>query len=488
MALSGEFRLVKSLDKNIERISELFPVGKSFDIVTRELKFGSTRAYWMGINGMFDSEVMQLMLSDLQNPLFTKDDVIHNLEDYVTSKTSVSQISLEGDIRNVLKNVVSGPAAVLVDGFDKAIIIDLRKYPARSIEEPENEKVLRGAKDGFVETMLFNANLIRRRIRNFNLTFEINTVGNDSKSDVAIAYVGGIANEKLIDDVRTAINKVDVDSLTLGSKSLEELLVKKRWFNPLPSIQITERPDVACSYLEEGYVIVIVDNSPAVIILPGNIFQFSQSPEDYYRNPLTGNMFRLLRNVSVIISLYLLPVFLLIVGHMPDLTEKLSLISGEQLPGAIRLLCFVIFAEFGLDMLEYAASHSPGNLITPVSVVGGIVLGEMAVNMNWFSEEVLFYSAISLLTTFVISSHEFSDALRLYRVVLIILTGLLGIPGIIIASVLVIASILTTPSFAGAGYFWPLYPFNWPALKALIIRKTTISAQPDARKRKKTPY
>ncbi len=487
MSLDGEFGLVKSLDKNIERISELFPVGKSFDIVTREMNFGSTRAYWIGINGMFDSEVMQLMLSDLQNPIFTKDDVINNLEEYVTSKTSVAQMSLEGDIRKILKNVVSGPAAILVDGFEKAIIIDLRKYPVRSIEEPENEKVLRGAKDGFVETLLFNANLIRRRIRNFNLTFEINTIGNDSKSDVAIAYVGGIANEKLIDDVRTAIKKVDVDSLTLGSKSLEELLVKKRWFNPLPSIQITERPDVACSYLEEGYVLVIVDNSPSVIILPGNIFQFSQSPEDYYRNPLTGNMFRLLRNLSVIISLYLLPVFLLIVGHMPDLAEKLSLISDE-LPGAIRLLCFVIFAEFGLDMLEYASSHSPGNLITPVSVVGGIVLGEMAVNMQWFSEEVLFYSAISLLTTFVISSHEFSDALRLFRIVLIILTGLFGIPGIIIASILVIASVLTTPSFADSGYFWPLYPFNGPALKALVFRKTTISAQPDVRKRKKTPY
>ena len=198
-------------------------------------------------------------------------------------------------------------------------------------------------------------------------------------------------------------------------------------------------------------------------------------------------MFRLMRNLSVIISLYLLPVFLLIVGHMPDLAEKLSLISDE-LPGAIRLLCFVIFAEFGLDMLEYASSHSPGNLITPVSVVGGIVLGEMAVNMQWFSEEVLFYSAISLLTTFVISSHEFSDALRLFRIVLIILTGLFGIPGIIIASILVIASVLTTPSFADSGYFWPLYPFNGPALKALVFRKTTISAQPDVRKRKKTPY
>ena len=482
-----KINLVKSLDENIDTISRLFPIGKSFDVITREMKFGDTRVYWMGINGMFDNEVMQLALSNLQNPVFTGDDVISCLENYIAAKTSIAQLSLTDDVDTVLRSVVSGPVAILVDGFDKAIIIDLRKYPVRSIEEPENEKVLRGSKDGFVETMLFNTNLIRRRIRNNSLTFELKTVGNESKTDVAMAYVGSIASEELVNDVRNAIDGIDVDSLTLGSKSLEELLVKKRWYNPMPSIQITERPDVACSYLEEGYVLVIVDNTPSVIILPGNIFQFSQSPEDYYRNPLIGNSFRFLRNLSALISLYILPVFLLVAGYIPELSEKINLIE-ERGMGAFKLFLFILFAELGLDMLEYAASHSPGNLITPVSVVGGIVLGEMAVNMEWFTEEVLFYAAITLLTTFVINSHEFSDALRIYRVMLLILTGLLGIPGIIVGSILVIVSVVTTPSFGKGGYLWPLFPFEWESLKALIYRKHVLSAQPDRRKKSKTPY
>ena len=157
-----KINLVKSLDENIDTISRLFPIGKSFDIITREMKFGDTRVYWMGINGMFDNEVMQLALSNLQNPVFTGDDVISCLENYIAAKTSIAQLSLTDDVDTVLRSVVSGPVAILVDGFDKAIIIDLRKYPVRSIEEPENEKVLRGSKDGFVETMLFNTNLIRR--------------------------------------------------------------------------------------------------------------------------------------------------------------------------------------------------------------------------------------------------------------------------------------------------------------------------------------
>ena len=487
METYGQPKLVKSLDENIAFISKLFPIGTSFDIVTRELSFGKTRAYWIGINGMFDGEIMQIMLSNLQSAVFSKDSVVKDIEEYVQTKTNTPQLTLSNDIRAILKGVVSGTAAIIVDGFDKAMIIDLRKYPGRSIEEPENEKVIRGAKDGFVETMLFNANLIRRRIRNFNLTFELSEVGKDSKTDVAIAYVKGIANEKLISDVKKAVNEIKVDSLTMGTKSLQELLVKKRWFNPLPSIQITERPDVACSYLEEGYVLVLVDNNPTVIILPGNIFQFSQSPEDYYKNPITGTMFRFLRNAAVIISLYLLPVFLLIVGHMPELAEKLSLIKDGDI-SMIKLFCFIIFAEFGLDMLEYASAHSPQNLITPVSIIGGIVLGEMAVNMKWFSEEVLFYSAISLLTTFIISSHEFSDALRIYRILLLAAAGVGGLVGIVVATILLLVSVATTPSFGGKGYLWPLYPFDGKSLVALLFRRKTYKAQPDGRKKSKTPY
>ena len=430
---------------------------------------------------MYDSEVMQFILSDLQNPQYTQDCTIQKLHEYLSMKVSFGQTKLEKDMTVILNNVVSGPSAIFVDGFDEAIIVDLRKYPTRGISEPENEKVMRGAKDGFVETLLFNANLIRRRIRNYNLTFEMKTVGTDSKTDVAIAYVEDIVNKDLLNEVNEKIDKVKVNSLTLGQKSLEELIIKKRWFNPMPSVQVTERPDVACSYLMEGNVIVIVDNTPSVMILPGNIFQFLQSPEDYYKNPLTGNLFRFLRTICLLISLYLLPLFVTIAGHMPDISSQINLISEGEI-GPLKLLFFVIFVEFGLDLLQYTSSHTLGTLITPLSIVGGLVLSDIAINLEWFSEEVIFYAAITLLSTFMITSHEFCDALRIYRILLVICAGFFGIWGLLGGTVLVVASLVTTPTFAGKSYFWPLFPFDWRELRTLMFRITTQTAQPESKR------
>lgn len=489
----------RDIEQNIMMIQKALPVGKSFDIITREIYIGGTKAYFISINGMYNNEVMQLILSDLQREAVGNDENkssdnsfgIEDLQAYLKNRVSFGQVLLTKSLEEVVKNVVSGPSAIIVDGFREAVVLDLRKYPGRGISEPENEKVLKGAKDGFVETMLFNANMIRRRIRNPRLTFEMMSVGEDSKTDVALAYIGGIAKNELVDTIRTKIADIKADSLTLGSKSLEELLVKKRLWNPMPSFRVTERPDVACSYLFEGYVIIIVDNTPSVIVLPGNVFQFSQSPEDYYRNPITGNLFRMLRFASILISVYLLPVYMLLNAYMPDIMEKINLLSGnagrEPFESVVRLICYVLFAEFGLDMLEYSASHIPENLVTPVSIVGGVVIGEMAVNMKWFSEEVLFYAAITLLTTFVISNSEFSDALRIFRILLILMTGFFGIWGLVFGTALIILSVVTTPTIGSKSYIWPLVPLDIQSLYALIFRKTMSNSQPDIRKGNKTP-
>ena len=471
-------RISVNIDENIVLLKRLFPVGRSFDIVTRELCLGATRAYMVAINGMYNVDVMQMILSDLQNPEFYRSRNIRKLKDYIQAKTSFGQVSLCSDIDEILDNVVKGPAAIFVDGFDEAIVIDLRKYPSRSIEEPENEKVMRGAKDGFVETLLVNANMIRRRIRNFSLTFESGTIGSDSKTEVAMAYVGDRAKPWLLQSVRDKLDKIDVDALTLGYKSLEELIVKKRWFNPLPSIQMTERPDVACSYLMEGYVLLLVDNSPAALVLPGNIFQFSQNPDDYYNNPIVGNMFRFIRNICTLLSLYILPVYVLIACHLTDLASKMNIIENGR-TDVVELLLFIIFAEFGIDLLQYTSSHSHGALMTPISIVGGLVLSDTAIEMNLFSKEVLFYAAITLLSTYMISSHEFSDGLRLYRILLIVLSGFFGVYGMVAGTLLTIISVVTTPTFAGTSYLWPLIPFNKRALKAVVLRITTREAQPE---------
>ena len=468
--------LSTSLTENINYLKQTFPLGVSFDLITRDLYLGKTKAYWMGINGFCKVEILQQIFSDLQNPLYTKDDHIENIVHYMNAKIGYAQASLCSDWETIIRNLLSGPSVLFIDGFSQAIILDVRTYPTRGVEEPDTEKVTRGARDGFVETLLFNTNLIRRRIRSPKLTFEIRNIGTSGQTDVAIAYVGDLVEQELLNRVKTAIQNLSVTSLTMGVKSLEELLIKKSWLHPLPSIQITERPDVACSYLMEGYILLIVDNSPAVMILPCNIFQFTQSPEDYYKSPIVGGYFRLVRFGCMIISLLLMPLLLLLGGYFPDITNKLGLFSSDLTRP--ELFFYILAVEFILDLFKYSTSLSSSHFSSSLSIVGGLIIGDIAVSLKWSSIEVLFYAAITLLTTLSLSSIEFSDGIRVYRLFLILITGFFGIWGFVAGLLLVFASTITTPTFGRLSYLWPLIPFRWSALKKLLFRAPTTKSQP----------
>ncbi len=470
-------KLSTSLENNKKQAGERFPLGKSFDLITRDLYLGNTAAWFLGINGMCRTEVLQEIFSDLQNPCYMKDNTIEDISLYMASKIGYAQTELTDDWDTIVSAVLSGPCVLLVDGFSQAILLDTRTYPARSISEPETERVTMGARDGFVETMLFNANLIRRRIRNPRLTFAVRSVGTDSRTDVAIAYIDGYVDETLLEKIDESLHAVRAASLTMGAKSLEELLVHKRWYHPLPSIQQTQRPDVACSYLTEGNILLLVDNSPSALILPSTIFQFTQSPEDYYKSPVVGSYSRLLRFCCIFISLFLLPVFLLLGSYFPAVADTLSLFPVEQLSGA-RLLLYTLFAELALDLFQYSAAHSPSSYSGALSIVGGLILSDAAIDLHWVSLEVMFYAAATMLASLALSSTAFSEGLRCYRIFLLLVTGMFGLWGFLAGCALVFLSVLTTPSFAGKSFFWPLFPFNRKALATLFFRKPTYMAQP----------
>lgn len=469
--------LSTNLSENIDTLKSSFPIGTSFDIITRELLLGETRGFWIGINGFCKTELLQQIFSDLQNPLYMKDNQVTDIVSYLNGKIGYAQASLTDSWEVITRNLLSGPSVLFIDGFAQAILLDVRTYPTRGIVEPDTERVTKGARDGFVETMLFNTNLIRRRIRSPHLTFEIQNIGTESQTDVAIAYIAGSVNEELLKTLKDTLSALTVTSLTMGSKSLEELLVKKSWLHPLPSIQTTERPDVACSYLTEGHILLIVDNSPSVLILPCTIFQFTQSPEDYYKSPIVGGYFRLVRFGCILVSLLLMPVFLLTGAYLPDSLERWTLITTADL-SPTALIFYVLAVEFILDLFKYSASLSSSRFSGSLSVAGGLIIGDIAVELNWASAEVLFYGAISLLTSLSLSSIEFSDAIRVYRIFLIVLTCFGGIWGFGIGLFLVILSAATTPTFGGMSYFWPLFPFQWQALKTLLFRYPTSKAQP----------
>ena len=347
--------LSTNLQENITSLKTFLPIGKSFDLMYRDLFLGDTPAYWLGINGFSRVELLQQLFSDLQNPLYLQDSAVEDIVRFMNAKIGYAQVTLTSSWADILKNVLSGPSVLFIDGFAQAILIDVRNYPARSIEEPDVEKITRGARDGFVETMLFNTNLIRRRIRSPHLVFSLQTVGTESQTDVVIAYLEHSVNQDLLDKLSQALEKLKVTTLTLGSKSLEELLLNKKWWHPLPGIQMTERPDVACSYLSEGHILLIVDNSPGVLVLPGTIFQFTQSPEDYYKSPVVGSYFRLVRFFCIPVCLLITPVFLLLTAFFPEFSDRLGLLStGDLTPQ--RLIFYVISVEFLLDLFKYSAA------------------------------------------------------------------------------------------------------------------------------------
>lgn len=465
-------QIANELSKNIVELQKIFPIETSYDLITRTLYLGETKAFWLGINGFCKNDLLQRIFSDLQNSSYTRDSHINDLNLFVASKIGYIQTELTTSWDAIIKNVLSGTSVLFIDGFDSAIILDTRSYPVRSIEEPDTEKVTQGSRDGFVETIVFNTALLRRRIRNPKLSFEVKTVGSDTKTDVVIGYIGGMADPKLVNAIRQKLDGLDVPSLTMGAKSLEELIVKKRWFNPLPQIRYTERPDVASSYLLEGYVVVIVDNSPSVLVFPCTLFQFTQNPEDYYQNPSIGNYLRFLRFLCILISLFLMPVFLLLGIYSDMLPKQIQVITTEQ-TNPVSLFIYVIIIELGLDIFKYSSSNAASGLSNSLGLIGGLIIGDVAIQLKWATLEVIFYGAVTVLATLSISSQEFGGAVRLYRLVLIFLTGFFHLSGFIIGVILILISIGTTPSFAGKSYLWPLIPWDWKALKTLLFRYPT---------------
>lgn len=468
----------KNLEDNLHYLQTHLPLDNSFDYLQRSLTISSHSALFLGINGLCNTDLLEKILSDLQGSLSDENQKIQDLQQFIKNHLSYVQISTCKAFDILIQNLLSGSSAFLIDGFDTALLVDVRKYPDRGVEEPDAERISRGARDGFVETLVTNTNLIRRRIRSTKLVFELEKIGSVSQTDIAITYMDGLVNKNLLEKLRKNLSQLDVSSLTMGSKTLEELLVPKHWYHPLPNLQITERPDVACSYLCEGHILILVDNSPVALILPCTIFQFTQSPEDYYKSPIVGTLNRLARFACVLVTIFLLPLFLLLAGYTEAPSPEFKLLSTGDI-GPIRLFFYVLMAEFFLNLFKNSASLSGSMYSGSLSIVGGILIGDMAVELNWVSTEVLFYAALTLLASLALPNREFSDALGIYRVLLILCTGFGGVWGFWIGFGLVLLSIFTTRTFSGMSYFWPLFPFNGKALRRLLFRSPTVEAQPE---------
>lgn len=455
--------------KLLEEVRELLPIGESFDINERIVLIGGREAYIYSTQGFIKDHQLQIMISGFQNITAAEMKDVNDTEDLIKRIVPGSEIAEVYTARNAVINILSGLTVLLVDGFKTAMVIDFRNYPARSIEEPDKERSLRGARDGFIETLVSNTALIRRRIRDPNLVFHMVSVGEISRTDVCIGYMKNLAKPEIVKDIIGKIEGIKIDTLTVGDQSLVEALDKRHWINPLPKIRYTERPDVVAAHITEGKFVILVDNSPSAIILPTGIFDFLQDADDYYFPILTGTYLRLVRNITLLVSTFVTPIYLLVdrgILAFPDTWG--FLMPQESYP--IPLFWQFIILEIAVDGLKLASLNTPSSLGMSLSVIGALLLGEMSISAGWFIPQTILLMAVVALASFSQPSMELSYAFKFLRIGLLVGSALLGLWGFGAVMLIAIAVLAATKTLTKTSYLYPLIPFDRKKLMRLMFR------------------
>lgn len=457
----------KDFSTNKKKIDSLLQVDKSFDLIYRVITIGGKTACFYIIDGFCKDEVMEKIMEFLYK--ITPDQMPETAHDFLKSSLPYGEIDLIEDENALIQWVLSGVPVLLIDGYDKLLSIDFRSYPARGVDEPEKDRVMRGSKDGFVETVVFNTALIRRRIRSTELVMEMHTVGKSSRTDVVIAYMGDRVEKEMLDDIRNRIDSIDIDALTMNQESLAECLYQHKWYNPFPKFKFTERPDTTAASILEGSIVVLVDNSPSAMILPTSVFDIIEDADDYYFPPITGTYLRLSRIVINLAAVFLTPVLLLLLSNPSWIPECLNFIKISE-PVNVPILYQFLLLEFAIDGLRLAAVNTPNMLTTPLSVIAGIVLGEYAVKSGWFNSETMLYMAFVTIANYSQASFELGYAMKFMRIIILILTAILNIWGFVIGIILSACAIIFNRTIAGKSYIYPLIPFSLSELKKRFLR------------------
>ncbi len=456
--------LSKNYNENATRLAEKLRVNESFDLIMRKLCVAERSVTFFFVDGFVkDGEmqrIMQFLLS--QKELSTANDLLHRLP-YI-------EVDITQDEEVIMRAVLSGQAAILAETFgDYAILVDARTYPARSTAEPDSDRVMQGSHDGFVETLVTNTALIRRRIRDKRLTMKHYDMGGSSKTDVVVCYMNGVADPGLVDMIGKRLTEASPQSLTLGFQSLAESLIRRGWYNPFPKIRTTERPDTAAAQLLEGSVLVICDNSPQVMILPTSIFHYLEQTDDYYFPPLTGTYLRAIRTLILLVSVVITPLWYLYLEYSAYLPEALLFLVPDD-PGALPIILQLFLVEFAIDGLKIASMNTPDMLSNSLSIVGALILGDFAVEVGWLSADVILYMAFVAIANFAQQNHELGYAFKFMRMMILALVYLFGIWGFIIGILLFCVFVSTNHTVSGRHYLYPLIPFDPKAIGRLLVR------------------
>ncbi|MBY6035634.1 spore germination protein [Fictibacillus nanhaiensis] len=456
----------KDIHENEKFLKERLGIGISFDVGVRKIFVMKKELQLYYCTGLCDSEFIIMLYKELldideahRSPGKVKE-IVHN-------HLAHQQVELTKSLDEAVDRMLSGLIVLFVDGEEEAFVVDVRSYPGRQPEEPDIEKVVRGSRDGYTENIIINTALTRRRIRDERLRNEILQVGERSKTDICISYIQDVADPGLVDTIRKELNNIDIDGIPMADKTIEEFIVKQGW-NPFPLVRYTERPDVAAQHLMEGHVLIITDTSPSVIITPTTLFHHVQHAEEYRQTPFIGAFLRWIRFSGMIMSVFLVPMWLLFSMEKELLPGFIDFI-GPNKSTNIPLFLQIIFAEIGIDILRLAAIHTPSALSTAMGLIAAVLIGQIAIDVGLFVPEVILYVSIAAIGSFSTPSYELSVANKVIRLILIGLVVLFKVPGYMIG-VTVFILYLSTIKNLNTPYLWPFIPFNPKAFMQIIVR------------------
>lgn len=460
-------KMTTSLQESMEYMKAHMMPDLSFDVVYRVIEVGGRQACIYFIDGFCKDELMMKILQYFIG--LTAEDMPESAYEMSKKATPYVEVDLKDKWDDIIYNILSGVFALFIDGYDRCVLIDSRTYPARGVEEPDKDKTLRGSKDGFVETVVFNTALIRRRIRSTQLRMEMMNAGKSSRTDIVLCYMDNRVDHAFLEKVKNRIKEIQVDALTMNQESLAECLYQRKWFNPFPKFKFTERPDVAAAQVLEGDIVILVDNSPSAMIIPTSIFDIVEEADDYYFPPITGTYLRLSRFIISILTYIMTPTFLLLMQNPDWVPESFQFIMLQE-KSNIPLIAQFLILELAIDGLKLAAVNTPNMLSTPLSVMAALVLGEFSVNSGWFNAEVMLYMAFVAIANYTQQNYELGYALKFMRIINLILTAIFDLYGYIAAVVFFVVSIICNKTLSDKSYIYPLIPFNFRQLAKRLLR------------------
>ncbi|WP_019422851.1 spore germination protein [Paenibacillus sp. OSY-SE] len=460
----------KKLEMIRHTLQNVVGLEESFDVLLREMTFGGRRVGLFYLNGFAKDEVMTMILARLSflNKLSITSNALKAFFECYIPHIQVEKID---KMSEAINKVLAGSSVFFIEHETTALMVDVKSFPTRGLEEPSLEKVVRGSRDGFTETLLTNVTLVRRRLRDPGLKYEMVQVGRRTRTDVCIAYIDDIADKRQVEAVRKKIKAVNIDGLPLADKQLEEVIINKGW-NPYPLVRYSERPDVVAAHLLDGNIVIFVDTSPSVIILPTTFFDLCQHAEENRQTAFMGTYLRSVRFIGIFASLFLLPLWLLLVIE-PGLKPAALQIIGPMETGKIPLIVQFLLAELGVDLMRMAAVHTPSPLAIALGLLAAILVGDIAVKAGVFVNEVILYMAIAAVGMFATPSYELSLANRIVRLFLLVAVALFKVPGLVIGTTIWVVYLAVNRSY-NSSYLWPFIPFNANALFNILVRQPVL--------------